>query len=296
MPSASAVLVKRIIRARVKKDKKTPEELIKHLRGALNLPSFVDLSPQGIRVTKDTISGVPGYWLSVKNPRITMLYLHGGGFVAGDPRTYFYFCGELAKRLQANIFLPNYRKAPEFPFPCGLDDCFNVFKELRNRFSDSPLVLAGDSAGGNLTLTVMLRAKDEGIIMPDCALMISPASDVGDVYSRKANNDSDDMFSFSMITKIQDIYIENVDPKHPYISPANGNYQGFPPLVITVSESEALRDDAYKVRHKAQQAGVSVEMISRKKMPHVWPVLYPLIPEARIDMGRMVSALNRLLS
>ena len=96
-----------------------------------------------------------------------------------------------------------------------------------------------------------------------------------------------------MIEQIKDLYLDGADADHPYVSPAKGNLSGLPPLLITVSESEALRDDAYKVFHKAKTEGVSVELISRKMMPHVWPVMYPFLPEARKDMVRIVKFLSQ---
>lgn len=293
MASLAASIIKKGIRARVKKEQTSPERIVTHLRNAINLPRFVDLSPSGVKVRKAIVAGVSGYWLEVPAPEKLMLYFHGGGFVAGDPRMYFGFCGHLAKRIKANIFIPDYRKAPEHPFPAAPDDCFAVYKEMRSMATDQALIIGGDSAGGNLTLVTLLKAKDESIQLPDCAMMISPATDVTEVYSRQANNHSDDMFYISMIDLIKDIYLNGADPDHPYASPAKGNLSSLPPLLITVSESEALRDDAYKVFHKAKTEGVAVELISRKKMPHVWPIMYPWLPEARKDMVRLVKFLNQ---
>jgi len=259
------------------------------LREAIHLPEFINLSPSGVRVRKENIAGVDGFWLEVPQPKMEILYLHGGGFVAGNPRMYFAFCGQLAKRLKANVFLPDYRKAPEHPYPAAPDDCFAVYKSLRDQISTHPFVIGGDSAGGNLTLVTMLRAKQEEVRLPDCAMMISPATDVTNVYSRQANNHSDDMFYHSMIELIKDLYLNGFDPEHPDISPAKGNLSGLPPMVITVSESEALRDDAYKVYNKAQKEEIAVELIRRKHMPHVWPVMYPFLPEARKDIKRLVK-------
>jgi len=289
MTSISARILKTAVRAMVKRKQKTPEKMVAHLRNAINLPEFVDLSPSGVTTRKETVAGVEGFWIEVPQPKMQMLYIHGGGFVAGEPRMYFGFCGQLAKRLNANIFLPNYRKAPEYPYPAAPDDCYYVYKEMRDSVSAQPFIIGGDSAGGNLALVTMLRAKDEGLQMPDCAMVLSPATDVTDVYSRQANNHSDDMFFYQSISQLTEVYLDGADPSHPYISPSKGDFKGLPPLLITVSEAEALRDDSYKVKTKAEQEGIPVEMITRKNMPHVWPIMYPMIPEARKDMKRLVS-------
>ncbi|MBV1883386.1 MAG: alpha/beta hydrolase [Pseudomonadales bacterium] len=289
MTSISARILKTAVRTMVKKKKKTPEKMVAHLRNAISLPGFVDLSPSGVKTREETIAGVEGYWIEVPKPDMQIMYIHGGGFVAGEPRMYFGFCGQLAKRLNANIYLPNYRKAPEFPYPAAPDDCIEVYKVLRDSVSAQPFILGGDSAGGNLALVTMLRAKDEGLKLPDCAMVLSPATDVTEVYSRQANNQSDDMFYYDSISQLTDVYLDGADPSDPYVSPSKGDFKGLPPLLITVSEAESLRDDSYKVKAKAEQEGIPVEMISRKNMPHVWPIMYPMIPEARQDMKRIVS-------
>ena len=121
----------------------------------------------------------------------------------------------MAHALNARVFLPDYRLAPEHPFPAATDDAFNVYREL---IADPrPVVIAGDSAGGNLTLVTLLRARDQLLKMPACALAISPASDArGTLMSRQANSDSDTMLSHGMIEVATDIYLAGADPAHPY--------------------------------------------------------------------------------
>lgn len=126
--------------------------------------------------------------------------------------------------------------------------------------------------------------------MPVCAIAISPGADcTGKLMSRQANNDSDPMLSQAMIDGATKLYLQGADPLHPYASPCRGDYQQLPPLMLTVSEEECLRDDAYAVAERARQAGVPVKLLSRPDMPHVWPILRLLLPEARKDTERLIN-------
>lgn len=290
MASLQATTLKFFLRLWVKRDLDSKAALVRHLRSAMDSRLFPSPLPSGVRMQPGIVAGVAGEWLHVKDPRMTLLYLHGGAFIGGKLATYHTFCGELARRLQARVFLPDYRLAPEHPYPAATDDSFLVYRQLLTELAGKhPLVLAGDSAGGNLTLVTLLRARDEDLPMPACAVTLSPGADAtGTLMSLAANSDSDAMLSRKMIDMAVDIYLAGADPIHAYISPCRGNYTGFPPLMVTVSEQECLRDDAYIVAYKARQAGVRVEMLSRPDMPHVWPIFHLLLPEARQDMHALV--------
>ena len=201
----------------------------------------------------------------------------------------------MAHALNARVFLPDYRLAPEHPFPAATDDAFNVYREL---IADPrPVVIAGDSAGGNLTLVTLLRARDQLLKMPACALAISPASDArGTLMSRQANSDSDTMLSHGMIEVATDIYLAGADPAHPYASPITADFTGLPPLLFTVSSEECLRDDTHAAAQCARDAGVPVQVLERDDMPHVWPVFTFLLPEAKQDFPTIVRILGKYLT
>ncbi len=295
MASLAASTMKLLLRMRVKQsDPKSKADLVRHLRSAMNMP-MPSRIPQGVAVIKEAIAGVPGEWVTVKNPVMTVLYLHGGAFVGGKLSTYHTFCGQLAQRLNARIFLPDYRLAPEHPYPAATDDAFNVYRQLSaDMKGGEPLVVAGDSAGGNLTLVTLLRARDEDYPMPVCALALSPGTDAtGTLPSLSANSDSDAMLSKGMVDMAVEVYLAGADPAHPYASPSRGDFAGLPPLLVTVSEEECLRDDAYRVVYNARQAKVPVELLSRPDMPHVWVVFPLFLPEAREDMHTLVRFVEK---
>lgn len=288
MASLPARIIKPLFRAAMKRDIQDPDHLLRHLRRVMNAPLMPSLIPRGVSLKHARVADIPGQWLTTANPAVTLLYLHGGAFVGGRLDTYHHFCGRLAQALNARIFLADYRLAPEHPYPAAPDDALSVYRELID--DPRPLVIAGDSAGGNLTLVTLLRARDEGLPMPVCGIAISPGADAtGELMSRRANNESDPMLSRVMIEGATQLYLQGADPLHPYASPCRADYRQLPPLMLTVSEEECLRDDAYAVAERARQAGVPVTLLSRPDMPHVWPVFRLLLPEARRDTERMID-------
>ncbi|PKL95259.1 MAG: alpha/beta hydrolase, partial [Gammaproteobacteria bacterium HGW-Gammaproteobacteria-8] len=185
MASLAAKIIKPLFRAMMKRDIQDPDHLVRHLRRVMNAPLMPSLIPRGVSLRHGRVADVPGQWLSTVNPVATVLFLHGGAFVGGRLDTYHHFCGTLAKALNARIFLADYRLAPEHPFPAATDDAFAVYSALIKE--SLPLMVAGDSAGGNLTLATLLRARDEQQIMPVCAVAISPGADAtGKLMSRDA--------------------------------------------------------------------------------------------------------------
>lgn len=287
MASLPAMLIKPLFRLLMKRDIHQPEPLLRHMRRVMNAPLMPSLIPRGVSLRQARVADVPGQWLSTTDPQVTLLYLHGGAFVGGRLDSYHHFCSSLAKQLNARIFLADYRLAPEHPYPAAPDDAFAVYRALIRE--GLPLIVAGDSAGGNLTLVTLLRARDHGLPMPACAVALSPGADAtGELMSREANNDSDPMLSRVMIDGAIALYLQGADPKDPDVSPCRGEFHGLPPLMLTVSEEECLRDDAYAVAERARQAGVPVNLLSRPDMPHVWPIFSLLLPEARQDSRRLV--------
>ncbi|MFZ5560279.1 MAG: alpha/beta hydrolase [Pseudomonadota bacterium] len=296
MASLQAEVLKLALRLMVKRDGiGSREALVKHLRSAMNSRLLPSPLPAGVRMRKDTLGGVRGQWLEVSNPRMVLLYLHGGAFIGGLLETYHPFCGELARKLSARIFLADYRLAPEHPFPAAPDDALAAYAALlESEGGKLPVVMAGDSAGGNLTLVTLLRARDMGLRLPACAVALSPGADAtGTLWSVSANSGADAMLSKSMIDLAIGIYLNGAEPSAPHASPARGHYAGFPPLMLTVSDSECLRDDAYLVAQKAREAGVAVQMLVRPDMPHVWPIFNLFLPEAKRDLAKIVRFIER---
>lgn len=312
MTSLAARFADRGLRLLMKREPATPDELVTRLRRIAAAGRLPGRLPPGVNARKTTIAnepavppGVPAVCVSPARPTATVLYLHGGAFVSGRFPMYASLCGQLASRLNARVFWIDYRLAPEMPYPAALDDACHSCNALAAGYPDDPLAIMGDSAGGNLTLATLLRLRDMANAdgpgasprMPACAVAISPGADmVGDAPSRRANAASDAMLTPGMIEMATALYLAGHDPRDPYVSPVYGDYSGLPPLMLTVSESEALRDDAYRVAHRARLTGISVSLHTRWNMPHVWPVFYSVLPEARQDVAEIAAFMRRHLS
>lgn len=285
MASPSATVAKAIFRAALKRKFESSDHAVRHFRRVLNGP-LPSRCASGVSPRRISLAGIACDHLSGSRDARTVLHLHGGAFVGGRLRTYHPFGSALAKRLGASVILPDYRLAPEHPFPAAPDDCLAVYRAaLESGVDPAQLVLSGDSAGGNLALVTLQRARPAGLPMPTCAVLISPGADIsGEAASWTENEHSDAMLSRQVIRMVGDAYLQGHDPADPSVSPIFGDFSGLPPMLVTMSEQECLRDDAYAIAAKAREAGASCELLMRAETPHAWPILYPLVAEARADM------------
>lgn len=213
----------------------------------------------------------------------TILYAHGGGFRLVSALAYRSYGSLLAAATGANVALVDYRLAPEHPYPAALDDMRTADAWLRNR-PDPPrhIVVAGDSAGGNLAAAMVLAQPAEGGPPLAGVVCCSPWADLtntGGSYGENAQYDK--LFSHAQATEATEMYVPvDVDRTDPLVSPVFGSWAGAPPLLVQASEHEVLRDDAVRLADVARAAGVDVTVSMYPEMPHVWPVSYPAFPEA----------------
>ena len=247
-------------------------------------------APRGVRYTTATLGGVAGEWVEAEtapgtageagNAATTLLYLHGGGFVGCSPHTHRPRTAALA--LQGlRVFVPDYRLAPEHPFPAAPLDALAVYRALRAALPSGRIVVAGDSAGGNLALGLMLTLRDAGEALPDAAALFSPALDLtGASPSLTLNATRDAMFDPAQLPHLSAAYLAGADPAQPLASPLLGRLDGLPPLLLHVGQAEVLRDDSTRLAQKAREAGVRVELQVFPVVPHVWQLIHHL-PEAR---------------
>jgi cation diffusion facilitator CzcD-associated flavoprotein CzcO/acetyl esterase/lipase len=239
--------------------------------------------PGGVRYRPATLGGVSGEWVEPRDasPADTLLYLHGGAFVACSPRTHRPVTAAFARH-GFRVFVPDDRLAPEHPFPAAPDDALAVWRTLRAGLAGGRLVVAGESAGGNLALGLLHALKDVGEPLPDACAVFSPATDLTrGSASHVVNRDRDAMFSGDEVPElVARAYLGAADPAQPRASPLLGDFTGMPPLLIHVADEEILRDDALRLAARAQAAGVRVELEVYPGVPHGWQLLHRL-PEAR---------------
>ena len=247
------------------------------------------MTPRGVAFSHAEHGGIIGETARTgtrSTPRL--FYIHGGGFVACSPRTHRLLTGAFARR-GFEVFAPDYRLAPEHPFPAGLDDVVTAWRAFS---SAGPAVLAGDSAGGTLALGLMLRARAEGVPLPRAAALFSPATDLlgsGDSIVENAARDA--MLDVDLLRQLVPLYLGDVDPAGPTVSPLYADLAGLPPLLLHVGHDEILRDDSVRLAARARAAGVDVVLELYPVVPHVWQWADRFLPEARHSLDAAAAFL-----
>jgi acetyl esterase/lipase len=248
--------------------------------------------PKDVQFRDDVVGGVRGEWVSGPGtPKATLLYLHGGGYFACSPRSHRPITAAYAKH-GFSVFVPEYRLAPEHPFPAAVNDAEAAWNGLLALgFSADVLTVSGDSAGGGLALALLLTLRDKGAQMPAAAALLSPWTDLaltGESMRRNARWDA--MFTEAGFRNCSDLYLAGQNPRQPLASPVFADFHGLPPLLIHVGSREMLRDDSTRIAQRAVAAGVSVELRLWPVVPHVWQ-LAQFVPEARESMRLMARFL-----
>jgi acetyl esterase/lipase len=224
-----------------------------------------------------------------------LFYLHGGAYVAGSAQGYRGLAAELGRAAGVRLFSADYRLAPEHPFPAAVDDGVAAYRALLDRgFDPSRLVVAGDSAGGGLTLAVLVALRDGGAPLPAAALLISPWADLGcDSESIAAKAVEDPALTAESLRASAARYLAGTDPRHPLASPCFADLTGLPPLLIQVGSAEILLDDAVRVARAAGAAGVDVRLEIWPQMIHVWHAFGFMLSAGRraiAEAGTFLSA------
>jgi acetyl esterase/lipase len=233
------------------------------------------------------IDGVPATWFGepALSSKGTLLYLHGGAWCLHLPAVYRRLATTLVELTGMRVLLVDYRLAPEHPFPAGIDDCFTVYRWLIEQgYTERPFALAGDSAGGSLSLVTLMRARDALLPLPDCAALLSPSTDLTiSGPSSRYNAEADPMFSPAASDLLPDTYCPGQDRGNPLLSPLFGNWNGLPPLLFHAGSTEMLLDDSVRAQDRARQAGVDAEIEVWVELPHVFHV-FTWIPESRLGL------------
>ena len=287
------------VRPQFKSETKPPAEMRefmqKYIEGRAKFPP-------GTRHWEDPLGEVPAHWFRAGSgtTRGVILYLHGGAFVVRTPRAHGAFISDLAQRCGMLAVMPEYRLAPEEPFPAAVEDVMACYRTLLALgYPPEEIVVAGDSAGGNLTLVLLQQAVKEGLPAPAAGLMLSPGMELsGRLRSHNLNTFSDPMFNQYALQQVITHYLQNDLEllRDERVSPLRGSFEGLPPLCFIASDIEIFRDCSVQAAAKAEKAGVMVEAHIWKGMPHCFPVMFAgILPEARIAIDDMVKFVQRSL-
>jgi acetyl esterase/lipase len=245
-------------------------------------------------VTRKSIMAddVPCEWIIPQNsPKDrVLLYLHGGGFVFGLSPQHLQMGTYLARKMGMRILMVDYRLAPQYPFPAALDDCTTVYRWLLEQ--DIPaghMGVAGDSAGGNLTITLLMKLRDEAEQMPAAAACLSPVTDLTP-REKQHEEFKDPLLSPKAVKLYNRSYLGQNDPHNPLISPVYGDLRGLPALMVHAGEDEILKKDAIRITSLAELAGVDVQLEIYPRMWHVWQLNLEL-PQTAQSLGEIAQFL-----
>ena len=261
-----------------------PPAQVDHQRMRVNLDRTGGRFPDGVVGTPVVAGGVPAEWIDPAGgvtDRV-VLYLHGGGYVAGSIDSHRNLTGHLARAMGCRVLALDYRLAPEHPHPAPIEDAVAVYRWLIGLGTAAQhVMIAGDSAGGGLTIAMLLMARDQGLSLPAVAVPISPLVDLeatGESMTTRAGTDP--MISRSMLLQIVQLFIGDGDRHDPYAAPLHGDLSGLPPLLIQVGDAEVLLDDATRLAATARAVGVDVTLEVWPEMVHVFQASAGFVPEA----------------
>lgn len=212
------------------------------------------------------------------SPRYAMLHLHGGAFLFGSIASYRRRALKFSFRCDAEVFVPEYRLAPEHPFPAALDDAFTAYQYLRALRPGLPIIISGDSAGGGLALSLLTRLRDRREPLPAGAILLSPWTDLGAAARPRSR---DRWLTPAHLARWSARYAAAAEREDPELSPVFADLSRLPPLLVLAGEDEILLDDARRTVAAAQRAGTSARMVVGKGMQHDWPLTLPRLEESR---------------
>ncbi|WJV55404.1 alpha/beta hydrolase [Prodigiosinella aquatilis] len=227
-----------------------------------------------------------------------VLYIHGGGYVHGGVEAYRGITGRLAKALKARVYTPDYRQAPDFPFPTPINDVFSAYRAILDRgIHPRDLALVGDSAGGAMVVTMMRKARDAGIPLPAAGVAISPwANLTHSGLSATTREGIDPICSVDFLNILGRCFLAGELPTHPDASPVYADVQGLAPILIQIGENEVMLSDAIRLASNLGEARVRTTLEVWPGMFHVWHLLAGILPEADQALRNAVRFLEDVLT
>jgi len=295
--SVRASLISFFLRRTLKKQMATFEDPA-DVRQSPSLPG--SKTPKDVTVAPVDAGSVPAEWITPDNPADgdALLYLHGGGYVFGGLDSHRDIACRLAQAAGVRVLLLDYRLAPENRFPAAVEDATAAYRWLlAGGQAADRLVVAGDSAGGGLSVALMVQLKALELPLPKAAVLMSPWVDLantGDSVSLHA--DADAMLSPQAVDKFASLYLDGQDPGDPLASPLYADLSGLPPTQVLVGSEEVLRSDSERLVERINGAGGRAELAVWPKMPHVFPILAGVIPEGRQAVQDMSAFIRTNLS
>ncbi len=241
--------------------------------------------------------GVPAEWVAAPGIDATraVLYLHGGGYVIGSLNTHRRLAYDISAASGARVLVIDYRLAPEHPFPAAVEDAAAAWRwMLAQGLDPKRIAIAGDSAGGGLTVATLVNLRDQKLGLPGCAVAISPWVDLEGLGASIAGRAAQDpMVQKDGLLWMAGMYLAGQDAKTPLAAPLHASLEGLPPVLVQVGTAETLLDDATRLAEKLHTAGVDVTLAVWPNMVHVFPFFAPILSEGRagcVEIGNFIRS------
>ena len=278
--------------------------LSKMLRFAFEESANIDQKetpiPKNVVIEKIKIGSIPAEWQTAPSAKKenVLLYFHGGGMIMGSPNSHRLLTVALGQAIKMRVLSVDYRLAPEYPFPAGLEDCVAAYKWLLSTgFKPENIIIAGDSAGGYYTLTTLIQLRDAGIDLPTGAFCLAPATDFSTIDDEfLQNGETDPILADIGLFWWIPAYVASADRSNPLISPALADLKRLPPILIQASKSEMLYSHAKRFYDQAQKAGVDITLQTWDDMVHVFQGFgLNVLPEAKEAIEKIKQFVQKLI-
>lgn len=268
-----------------------PEVPLAQQRLALDAMGSQAQLPEATVVERSELAGITTEWIAAPGAsrEHVVLHLHGGGFVMGSCASHRGLSAWVSAAAGVQVALPDYRLAPEHPFPAGLDDALAAYRGLLARgFSAASITILGDSAGGGLALAMLQALRDAKVPLPAAGVLLSPWVDLtGSGESLHTRAASDPWLAPALLVPLGKLYAGALDSADPRVSPLFGNFEGLPPLLVQVGDQEILLSDSTRLAERARAADVEVMLEVADELWHVYQLLAPLLPDANAALARV---------
>ena len=301
MPSFRSKMVIGLVRNRhLMKGKLKPEVVdetfsVEEFRRSVDKQSARAKMPKGVDVTPVTVADMYAEWITPKGAPEdkVILYIHGGGFMSGSCLTHRMHVAKFALGTGVKALLFDYRH----PYPAAVDDCLGAYRWLQAEgYAPANIVIAGESAGGTLTLAVLVALRDLALPLPSGGVSISPVTDLTCNAPSFLGNYKTDIAPFNSWKIWTQYYIADSDPALPWLSPLMADLTGLPPMLLCIGTGEIHYDDTVNFASKARKQGDDVTLLEYEGMCHAFPILAPLFPEATDAMAKICAFMHARLA